>query len=271
MTDVGQAVKDRHRKMWALGDYSQVARFLQPASDALADACGIGSGTTVLDVGAGTGNLALTAARRGAKVVATDLTPELLEIAKRRAKEESLELEWQLADAEKLPFEDGGFDVVTSVFGAMFAPHASKVAEEMLRVTKPGGVVGFTSWANDGYTGRNLEMTTSYAPPAPPGVDSVGSWGDESTARKRFEAAGAEVEITYGNVVWDFDSLDAAREFNEKNVPPMVAAKMIMEPAKYSEMLSKQVELQKEFNRGENGRVTIDAKFLILVARRPAG
>lgn len=268
-TEPAQQIKDNHRKMWALGDYSQVAGFLQPASDALADACGIGAETTVLDVGSGTGNLALTAARRGATVVATDLTPQLLELAKGRSTEESLELEWHEADAENLPFEDGRFDVVTSVFGAMFAPHASKVAEEMLRVTKPGGVVGFTAWANDGYTGKNLELTSSYGPPAPPGIDTVGSWGDESVARKRFEDAGAEVDVTYGNVVWDFDSLPAAREFNETNVPPMVAAKMRMDPEKYEEMVAKQRELQETFNRGENGRVTIDAKFLVIVARKP--
>lgn len=269
-TGTAKQIKDNHRKMWALGDYSQVAGFLQPASDALADACGIDLETTVLDVGCGTGNLALTAARRGAQVVATDLTPELLEIAKQRAASEGLELEWQIADAEELPFERDRFDVVTSVFGAMFAPHAAKVAEEMLRVTKPGGVVGFTSWANDGYTGRNLELTSSYGPPTPPGIDSVGSWGDESVARKRFEDAGATVEVTYGNVVWDFESLEAAREFNETNVPPMVAAKMRMDPEKYEEMVAKQRELQQEFNRGENGRVTIDAKFLVIVARKPS-
>ncbi|MDQ3765962.1 MAG: class I SAM-dependent methyltransferase, partial [Actinomycetota bacterium] len=194
MSEAAQEIKDRQRQVWALGNYSEVANFLAPASVALADACGIGPGTKVLDVGAGTGNLALEAARRGATVVASDLTPELIEIGRERTTQEGLAIEWAIADAEDLQFEEDRFDVVTSVFGAMFAPRASKVAEEMLRVTRPGGLVGFTSWAGDGFTGQTFKLSVEYGPPTPAGLDNAGSWGDEEFARARFEEHGAEVE-----------------------------------------------------------------------------
>ncbi|MGI8407250.1 MAG: class I SAM-dependent methyltransferase [Actinomycetota bacterium] len=270
MSEIAEEIKARQRKVWTLGNYPEIAKVLQPASVALADACGIEPGTTLLDVGTGTGNLALEAARRGATVVATDLTPEMIEVGKERSQEENLLIEWSTADAEDLGFEDDRFDVVTSVFGAMFAPRAWKVAEEMLRVTKPGGLVGFTSWAGDGFTGMTFKLSAEFAPPTPVGYDNAGSWGDEGFARERFEEHGAEVEIRSGLVTWDFASLPEARSFIETNAPPMVAAKKAMPPDIFEEMMKGYEALQIEFNRGTGGRVTIDSRFLMTIARKPA-
>ena len=133
-------LKARHRTMWASGDYaSMVETFLLPLGPRLVDACGIGPGMRVLDVAAGTGNASLPAAQRGARVTASDLTPELLEAGRRRADAEGLELEWVEADAEHLPFEDESFDVVMSCIGAMFAPHHQDVADELVRGCRAGG------------------------------------------------------------------------------------------------------------------------------------
>src|ERR671917_714342 len=128
-------LKARHRKMWALGDYpSMVETFLLPLGPRLVGACEIGPGMRVLDVAAGTGNASIPAAQRGAEVVASDLTPELLDAGRARAEAEGVELEWAEADAENLPFEDGSFDVAMSAIGAMFAPMHQKVADELVRV-----------------------------------------------------------------------------------------------------------------------------------------
>ncbi len=150
-------LKGRHRKMWASGDYpAMVETFLLPLGPALVQACGLGPGMRVLDVAAGTGNASLPAAQTGAEVTASDLTPELLEAGARRAEAEGLELEWTEADAENLPFEDESFDVVISCIGAMFAPHHQDVADELVRVCKPGGTIGMLNWTPEGMIGALL-------------------------------------------------------------------------------------------------------------------
>src|SRR4051812_21722556 len=133
--------------MWASGDYpSMVETFLLPLGPTLVEACGIGPDMSVLDVAAGTGNAAIPAAKAGAKVTASDLTPELFEAGRERAEAEGVQLDWVEADAENLPFEDASFDVVMSSIGAMFAPHHQDVADEMSRVCRPGGTVGMLNW-----------------------------------------------------------------------------------------------------------------------------
>ena len=138
-------LKARHAAMWALGDYPHmVETFLLPLGPRLVDATGIGPGTRVLDVAAGTGNASIPAAQRGADVTASDLTPELLEAGRQRAEAEGLELDWVVADAENLPFDDASYDVVMSSIGVMFAPHHQAAADELVRVCRPGGTFGLT-------------------------------------------------------------------------------------------------------------------------------
>src|SRR4051794_23413176 len=144
-------LKARHRAMWASGDYpSMVETFLLPLGPRLVDACRISASERVLDVAAGTGNASIPAAQRGARVTASDLTPELLEAGRRRAEAEGVLLGWIPGDAEQLPFEDESFDVVMSAIGAMFAPHHHDTARELQRVCVPGGTLGLLSWTPEG-------------------------------------------------------------------------------------------------------------------------
>src|SRR5688572_21440922 len=144
-------LRTKQATMWASGDYpGMVETFLLPLGPRLVDAAGIGPGMRVLDVAAGTGNASLPAAIAGADVVASDLTPELLEAGRARADAAGLTLEWAEADAENLPFEDASFDVVMSSIGAMFAPHHQQVADELLRVCRPGGTIGMLNWTPEG-------------------------------------------------------------------------------------------------------------------------
>src|SRR5215217_8149530 len=178
-------LKARHRAMWASGDYpSMVETWLLPLGPRLVDACAIGSGMRVLDVGAGTGNASIPAAERGASVVASDLAPELLEAGRRQTESRELQLEWVEADAENLPFEDASFDVVMSAIGAMFAPHHREAADELARVCRPGGTIGLLSWTPEGMVGALFRTMGPFAPPPPPGAQPPPLWGGEDHVRE---------------------------------------------------------------------------------------
>ena len=180
-------LKARHREMWASGDYpSMVETFLLPLGPRLVEACGIGAGMSVLDVAAGTGNASIPAAERGASVTASDLTPELLEAGRGRAESSRVELEWVEADAENLPFEDESFDVVMSSIGAMFAPHHQDVADELVRVCRPGGTIGMLNWTPEGMIGALFRTMGPFAPPPPPGAQPPPLWGGEDHVRELF-------------------------------------------------------------------------------------
>ena len=154
--------------MWAMGDYDRFARAtVWELGPVLVDACGITPGQRVLDVAAGTGNVAIRAAMKGASVVACDLTPEHFEGGRRGAAAAGVDLEWIEGDAEALPFDDGAFDVVTSCFGAMFAPDHRAVADELVRVCRPGGTIGLMSFTPEGTGGEFFALLAPYAPPAP--------------------------------------------------------------------------------------------------------
>ena len=188
-TTADSELKARHRAMWASGDYpSMVETFLLPLGPRLVEACGIEAGMKVLDVAAGTGNASIPAAQRGAQVTASDLTPELFDAGRARARREGVELEWVEADAENLPFEDESFDVVMSSIGAMFAPRHQDVADELVRVCRPGGTIGLLSWTPEGMIGALFRTMGPFAPPPPPGASAaaaVGQRGPPARAVRR--------------------------------------------------------------------------------------
>ncbi len=177
-------LKARHRAMWALGDYPTVATEVVAAlGPILVDACRVGPGDRVLDVAAGSGNAALPAARTGAQVTASDLTPELLDAGARLAEDEGLEIRWEEGDAESLPYAGSSFDVTMSCVGVMFAPFHQAAADELVRVARPGGRIGLLSWTPDGFIGRMFAVMRPYAPPPPLGAQPPPLWGDEAHLR----------------------------------------------------------------------------------------
>ncbi|MFC7619445.1 class I SAM-dependent methyltransferase [Microlunatus sp. GCM10028923] len=180
-TAIDQELKQRHRAMWASGDYPlMVETFLLPLGPRLVEACGIGPGDRVLDVASGTGNAAVPAARMGAEVTASDLTPELLDAGRAEAEAAALLLTWTTADAERLPFSDDHFDVVMSSIGVMFAPHHQAAADELVRVCKPGCTIGLLSWTPEGMIGDLFATMKPFAPPPPAGASSPPLWGNEA-------------------------------------------------------------------------------------------
>ncbi|MDT0171179.1 class I SAM-dependent methyltransferase [Pseudarthrobacter sp. BRE9] len=185
LTDADRELKKKHRAMWASGDYPALAdEMLLELGAILVEACGIRSRQRVLDVAAGTGNAAIPAAMMGAKVVASDLTPELFEAGRREAANRGVSLEWQEGDAEALPFGDAEFDVVMSCIGVMFAPHHQAAADELLRVCKPGGSIGLLCWTPEGFIGQMFAVLKPFAPPPPPGAQPAPLWGSEEHVRE---------------------------------------------------------------------------------------
>lgn len=182
-----QELKTKHRAMWTLGNYpTMVETFLLPLGPALVEAAGITEGDRVLDVASGTGNAAIPAAERGAIVVASDLTPRLLEAGEERAQLMGLKLEWVEADAENLPFADEDFDVVMSSIGVMFAPHHQAAADELVRVCRPGGRIALLSWTPEGMLGDRFATMKPFAPPPPPGASPPPLWGSEEHLEELF-------------------------------------------------------------------------------------
>ncbi|MCG7609170.1 MULTISPECIES: class I SAM-dependent methyltransferase [Mycobacterium] len=174
----------KHRALWALGDYAAIAaNIVRPLGPVLVGASGVGPGDRVLDVAAGTGNVAIPAAAAGARVTASDLCPELVEQGRRLGADAGVTIDWAEANAEALPYDDGSFDTVLSCIGVMFAPHHQQAAEELLRVTRPGGRIGLIAWTPEGFIGQLFATMKPYVPAPPPGVSPPPLWGDEEYVR----------------------------------------------------------------------------------------
>ncbi len=264
-------LKARHRTMWASGDYStMVETFLLPLGPRLVDACGIGPGMRVLDVAAGTGNASIPAARAGASVTASDLTPELLDAGRHTAEAEGLELEWVEADAEHLPFDDGSFDVVMSSIGAMFAPHHQDVADELVRVCRPGGTIGLLSWTPEGMIGALFRMIGPFAPPPPPGAQPPPLWGSEEHLRELFAD-----RVAFGTLQRDVLEITAfvrARDYGEhfKGLygPTIVARANAVKNGREAELDGAVNAFCDEWDRGTSEAARFEKEYLLAVGQR---
>ncbi|HEV2785831.1 MAG TPA: class I SAM-dependent methyltransferase [Solirubrobacteraceae bacterium] len=264
-------LKARHRKMWASGDYpGMVETFLLPLGPVLVEACGIGPGMKVLDVAAGTGNASLPAARAGADVTASDLTPELLEAGRARAEAEGLTLDWVEADAENLPFDDESFDVVMSSIGAMFAPHHQDVADELVRVCRPGGTIGLLCWTPEGMIGALFRTIGPFAPPPPPGASPPPLWGSEQHQAELF---GDRVQLrTVERRVLEIDAFEHPRDYGEhfkdKYGPTIVAQANARANGREAELEEAINAFCDEWNLGTPDRARFEQEYLLTAGTR---
>ena len=189
------ALKTRQQAAWASGDYAVIGTTLQLVGEQLAEACDLGWDDKVLDVAAGNGNATLAAARRGCKVVSTDYVASLLDRGAVRARAEHLDVVFQTADAEALPFADASFDAVLSTFGVMFTPDHAKAASELARVCRPGGRIGLANWTPEGFIGQLFKTLGRHLPP-PQGVQPPSLWGVKAHLRDIFGDAADSITVT---------------------------------------------------------------------------
>jgi len=260
------AIKERHRHMWGLGDYTELSEALRPAAEALADACAVSAGQEVLDVAAGDGNFAVACAREGARVVASDLSPGMVERGRARSEREGYDIEWVEADVEALPFEDGRFDCVGSVFGAMIAPRPRVVAEELFRVVRPGGTVGMTAWTPNGFSAELFRLGRSYAPPSDdqPLADE---WSVEENVRERFDGLAARFDLEVRTLPWRFDSPEEMVETFGTSAPPWVAAKQNLPPERWESLITEARELAERW-AGDARPIEFENEYALIVARK---
>lgn len=262
-------MKDAIRAMWSQGDYGALAVHLEPHAIELAQRSRLQPGSEVLDVAAGNGNFAIAAARLGATVVATDLTPAMVELGKARSREQGVAIEWLEADAEALPFPDERFDVVASVFGAQFAPDPERMASELFRVTKPGGLVAMANYGPKGFLPRFTALMATRASAPPADMASPFDWGDTDTLHKRFKGLTARIEVYPQALTFEFESPDAGWEFWERANPPIATLKMMLSPEQFTELREEGKKLFGEMNQSAGGsRLTLELDYLQVLARK---
>jgi ubiquinone/menaquinone biosynthesis C-methylase UbiE len=271
--DADRELKAATRAAWALGDYHRFAKdTVWELGPLLVEACGVSAGQDVLDVAAGTGNTAIPAAEAGAKVVASDLTPENFEAGRREARGHGVELEWVEGDAEALPFGDHEFDVVTSSFGAMFAPNHQKVADELLRVCRPGGTIGMVNFTPDGLGADFFGALAPYMPPPPPGALPPVMWGSEEHVRELFNERLESLEMTRREYVERASSPRDYCELFKEAFGPVVAiyASLADDPERKAALDQELLGFATRANQGPpEGPAELHYEYLLVLAHTP--
>ena len=214
MTTEMEALKSRLRATWIAGDFGEIAKSIETGAEEFVTRLDLGPGMKVLDVACGTGNLAIPAAHAGADVTGIDIAPNLIEQAQARAADERLEARFDVGDAEALPYDDETFDVVMTMFGAMFAPRPDVTAAELIRVCKPGGVIAMANWTPGAFTGQMFKTNAKHVPP-PAGMPSPILWGTEDAVRERLADGVTDLQMTKQkiNFTYPFGPVDVVEHF----------------------------------------------------------
>jgi ubiquinone/menaquinone biosynthesis C-methylase UbiE len=261
------AVKTRQQAAWSSGDYAIIGTTLQIVGEQLAEACDLRCDEAVLDVAAGNGNATLAAARRGCKVTSTDYVAALLDRGAERAKAERLEVKFQVADVEALPFDDASFDAVLSTFGVMFAPDHAKSASEMLRVCRPGGRIGMANWTPDGFIGQVFKTLGRHLPP-PAGVQPPALWGTEAHLRSLFGEQAASIQATPRLFNFRYRSPAHFIEVFRTWYGPVLKAFAALPADKGAALEQDLVELMNRLNRAGPDSLVVPSEYLEIVITR---
>ena len=263
-------IKQGQRMMWTAGDYPDLARTIATVGELVAERADAQPGEALLDVATGSGNVAIPAALAGARVTGLDLTPKLLDVARERAAEAGVEIEFVEGDAEDLPFDDRSFERVTSCFGVMFAPRHDVAAGELVRVAKPGARIVVAAWTPEGLNGRMFKTVGSYMPPPPPELKQPVMWGDEDHLRGLFADSDAELAFERHTVTFEHESPAAWLEYNERVLGPTIMAKAALEPqGKWEALRDELIALYTDANEAGDGSMRVRAEYLLTVAQLP--
>src|SRR5262245_26337217 len=262
-----KALKARQQTAWASGNYALIGTTLQIVGEELCEALDLRSGQKVLDVAAGNGNASLAAARRWCEVVATDYVPALLDRARERAAGERLDIAFREADAEALPFPDGGFDAIVSTFGVMFTPDQDRAAAEMVRVCRRGGRIGLASWTPEGFIGQLFKTIGKHLPP-PPGVMSPALWGTRVRMSELFERHAASIKSGQRNFVFRYRSPAHWLDVFKTYYGPVLKAFAALDAGGQGALQRDLLALIDQFNRAEDGTMVVPSEYLEVVITR---
>ncbi|MFK5736381.1 class I SAM-dependent methyltransferase [Pseudomonas urmiensis] len=263
-----QALKARQQAAWASGDYAVIGTTLQLVGERLAEACDLRWDEQVLDVAAGNGNATLAAARRGCRVTSTDYVPELLKRGEERARAEHLDVVFQTADVEALPFDSGAFDAVISTFGVMFAPDQAQAAKELARVCRSGGRIGLANWTPQGFIGQMFKTLGRHVPP-PAGAQPPSRWGDEEQLHQLFGDAIGSIKVSRQHFNFRYRSpahfIDVFRTW----YGPVHKAFASLESAAAGALESDLTQLLIEHNGAGEGSLVVPSEYLeVVISRR---
>jgi SAM-dependent methyltransferase len=256
------ALKARQKATWMAGNLAEVAKVTESAAIEFMGRRRLLPGMRVLDVACGTGNLAIPAAKAGAAVTGVDIAPNLLDVARACAGELGLTIKYDQGDAESLPYEDRSFDLVVTMFGAMFAPRPDTVASELIRVCRPGGRIAMANWTPAGFIGQLFAVTGHHVPP-PSGVPSPLSWGDPATVRSRLNTNVADLRMTPFTTQLQFPfSVAETVEFYRKHYGPAQRSFEALNEEKQGELRRDMESLYTKHNRASDGTTRIEAEYL---------
>jgi ubiquinone/menaquinone biosynthesis C-methylase UbiE len=263
-----EQLKQKLRSTWMAGDFGQIAQHSTKAAEDFVGRIGIGPAAKVLDVACGTGNLAIPAARAGAAVTGTDIAPNLLEQARQRAAAEGLPATFDEGDAEQLPYPDGHFDVVMTMFGAMFAPRPERVAAELIRVCRSGGTIAMANWTSDGFVAKTFAIGARFVPP-PPGIPSPLLWGDERTVKERLASGTSALKTSRQQMVMDMP-LEPKQvvEFFRHYFGPIHMTFARLDPERQTEYAAELEAFWREHNEATGERTLVHADYLEVFATR---
>lgn len=254
------------QETWSAGDFSMTARGVVIVSEQLCESVDLRAGDRVLDVATGSGNTALSAARRAARVTGIDFVPALLDRARERAAVERFKIDFQEGAAEAIPFEDGAFDVVLSTFGAMFG-EPSRTAAEMLRVCRSGGKIGMANWVPDGLVGEWFRTTSQFLPAPPQGFEPPAMWGVADVVKRRFGNAVSDVQLIERKVVMRHYSPESWVEFMKKYFGPTIRAHHLA-GERAPELTQAMVELARRHNRSGDETLKMDAAYVEVIVTK---
>jgi len=263
-------LKARLKATWSTGDYDVFSRFMEKDAEVFYKRLGVQPGSRLLDVGCGAGQLALIAARAGAQVSGCDIAVNWLEKARIRAAAEGLDIRFDEGDAESLPYPDGEFDVVTSLIGAMFAPRPERVAAELKRVCRPGGMIAMANWTPGGFVGKMFKVIARYI--APSGMPSPVLWGDEVTVRDRFREGVADLKCAVRIYHFEYPfPPHAVVDFFRTNYGPVTRAFASLDSKGQEQLRSELAGLWSTHNKSTGNTTQVDAEYLEIVAIRKTG
>jgi SAM-dependent methyltransferase len=260
-------LKSRLKATWMAGDYDVFSRYMEKDAEVFFRQLGLAPGARLLDVGCGAGQLALIAARAGVEVTGCDICPNWLEKARTRAAAEGLKVEFQEGDAEDLPYQDGEFDAVVSLVGAMFAPQPERVAAELTRVCRPGGMIAMANWTPGGFIGQMFKTITRHI--APSGMPSPVLWGNETTVRNRLRDGISGLRCALRSYQFDYPfPPDQVVEFFRVHYGPMSRAFASLDEASQGQLRSELVRLWAAHNTAPDNATKVSAEYLEVIATR---